>query len=110
MLLYNQFFCLPPVYPSGSLTVLLDIHPNGALVMSMIPPCIFLGISFKIKADTQIVIAAIMSVLYAFIMMIAAIVIIGTQTRQSTKPDHAKRFLELLSLILILFLPHQAAW
>ena len=77
--------------------MLLDIHPNAALVMSVIPPCIFLGISFKIKADTQILIAGIMSVLYAFLMMIAAIIIIGTQTRQSTKPDHTKRFLELLS-------------
>lgn len=63
---------------SGSLTVLLDVHPSGALIMAIIPPAVFLGISFKIKSDTQIQIAAVMSILYAFLMMIAAIVIIGT--------------------------------
>lgn len=73
----NQFFCLPPVYHSGSLTLLLDIHPSAALVLAVIPPAIFLGISFKIKPDTQIVVASVLSILYAFLMMIAAVAIIG---------------------------------
>lgn len=66
--------------------MLLDIQPNGALIMALIPPAIFLGISFKIKPDTQIVIAAIMGTLYAFLMMITAIIIIGTQTQKPIKP------------------------
>ncbi|XP_054462586.1 chitin synthase chs-1-like [Anoplopoma fimbria] len=69
---------------AGSLTVLLDIHPSVALVLAVIPPAIFLGISFKIKADTQIVIAAIMSIMYAFLMMIAAIIIIGNMVKDET--------------------------
>lgn len=63
---------------SGCLSLLLDIPPNGALVLAVIPPAIFLGVSFKTKSDTQIVIAAALSCLYAFLMMIAFLVIIGT--------------------------------
>ncbi|XP_008295149.1 uncharacterized protein LOC103368524 [Stegastes partitus] len=69
---------------AGCLTVLLDIHPNAALVLAVIPPAIILGISFKIKSDTQIIIAAVMSTLYAFIMMIAAIVVIGNMIKDQT--------------------------
>lgn len=72
--------------------MLLDIHPNAALAMAVIPPAIFLGISFKIKSDTQILIAAVMSILYAFLMMIAALIIIGTLDTNSTKPINTKRF------------------
>uniref|UniRef100_A0A3Q3MRH9 chitin synthase n=1 Tax=Mastacembelus armatus TaxID=205130 RepID=A0A3Q3MRH9_9TELE len=39
---------------------------------------------FKVKADTQILIAAVMSVLYAFIMMIAALIIIGNMIKDKT--------------------------
>ncbi|XP_056255607.1 chitin synthase chs-1-like [Seriola aureovittata] len=69
---------------AGSFTVLLDIHPNGALVMAVIPPAILLGISFKIKSDTQLLIAAIMSVLYAFLMMITTLVILGNIVKEKT--------------------------
>ncbi|XP_051811507.1 chitin synthase chs-2-like [Acanthochromis polyacanthus] len=69
---------------AGCLTVLLDIHPNAALVLAVIPPVIILGISFTIKSDTQIIIAAVMSTLYAFIMMIAAITVIGSMIKDQT--------------------------
>ncbi|XP_073339235.1 chitin synthase chs-1-like [Pagrus major] len=91
--MFYQFFSLASsvLAPStvvlmiaGSLTVLLDIHPNAALVLAVIPPAIFLGISFKIKSDTQILIAAVMSVLYAFHMMISAITLIGIMLKDGT--------------------------
>ncbi|KAK2920718.1 chitin synthase chs-1-like [Channa argus] len=69
---------------AGSLTVILDVHPNGALLIAVIPPAVFLGISFKVKSDTQIVIAAVMSVFYSFIMMIAAFFIIAYMVRDQT--------------------------
>ncbi|CAJ1083109.1 chitin synthase chs-2-like [Xyrichtys novacula] len=69
---------------AGSLTVLLDIHPNWALFLALIPPVIFLAVSFKIKADTQILFAAVLGVLYAFLMMISALVIIGSMVEQQT--------------------------
>ncbi|XP_071357197.1 chitin synthase chs-2-like [Trachinotus anak] len=69
---------------AGSFTVLLEIHPNTALVLAVIPPAILLGVSFKTKSDTQIVIAAVMSILYAFLMMITALVIVGNIVREKT--------------------------
>ncbi|XP_069372207.1 chitin synthase chs-1-like [Paralichthys olivaceus] len=69
---------------SGSLTVLLDIHPNAALVLAVIPPAIFLFVSFKIKSDTQIFIAAIMSTLYAFLMVITTIFLVGNMVKENT--------------------------
>ncbi|KAK1880177.1 Chitin synthase, partial [Dissostichus eleginoides] len=68
----------------GTLSVLLDVHPNAALVMAVIPPAIFLGISFKIKSDTQIRIAAVMSTLYAFLMMISGLTIIANILKDQT--------------------------
>lgn len=65
--------------------MLLDIHPNAALVLAVIPPAILLGISFKLKSDTQIVIAATMSILYAFLMMITTLIIIGMSDTNVTE-------------------------
>ncbi|XP_033492651.2 chitin synthase chs-2-like [Epinephelus lanceolatus] len=82
---------------AGSLTVLLDVHPSGALIMAIIPPAVFLGISFKIKSDIQIQIAAVMSILYAFLMMIAAIVIIGNMVRDQTIMNPSSLFIIALA-------------
>ncbi|KAK5612554.1 hypothetical protein CRENBAI_011784 [Crenichthys baileyi] len=54
---------------AGSLSFLLNIPAAVALVISVIPPAIYLGLCFKLKADTQITIAAVLSILYAFLMM-----------------------------------------
>ncbi|XP_051245642.1 chitin synthase chs-2-like isoform X2 [Dicentrarchus labrax] len=87
---------------AGSLTVLLDIHPNIALVLSLTPPAIFLGISFKIKSDTQILIAAVLSILYAFVMMIAALSIIGNMVKDKTIMTPSSLFLIALATFYLL--------
>ncbi|XP_032363512.1 chitin synthase chs-2 [Etheostoma spectabile] len=86
---------------AGSLTVLLDVQPNGALIMALIPPAIFLGISFKIKPDTQILIAGIMSILYAFLMMTTTIVIIGTMVKDKSILTPSSLFLIALTCFYI---------
>lgn len=63
--------------PPGSLAFILNIHSAAALVMSVIPPAIYLGLCFKLKADTQITIAAVLSVMYAFLMLVVTMSIIG---------------------------------
>ncbi|KAK7899320.1 hypothetical protein WMY93_020173 [Mugilogobius chulae] len=62
---------------TGCLNLLLDIPQNSALVLSVIPPVVFLAVSYKIKADKQITIAAVMSSLYAILMMITFLTAIG---------------------------------
>ncbi len=48
-----------------------------ALALAIVPPTVYLILCFKLKSDTQINIAAIMSVLYAFLMAGAILSIIG---------------------------------
>ncbi|XP_074470442.1 chitin synthase-like [Sebastes fasciatus] len=87
---------------TGSLTVLLEIHPSAALFLAMIPPAVFLGVSFKLKADTQIYIASIMSVMYGFHMMITAIVIIGNMVKDQTILTPSSIFLIFLAVFYII--------
>lgn len=53
------------------------MHASAALVLAVIPPLIYLGLCFKLKADTQITIAAVLSVIYAFLMLVVTMSIIG---------------------------------
>ncbi|KAM6903784.1 chitin synthase chs-1-like [Lycodopsis pacificus] len=87
---------------AGSLTVLFDVDPSVALVLATIPPAIFLGISFKIKSDTQILISAILSVLYAFVMMMSAIAIIGNMVKDQTILNPSSLFIIALACFYVI--------
>ena len=62
---------------SGSLAIIFNINSSSALVLSVIPPAIYLGLCFKLKTDTQIIIAEVMSVIYAFLMLVVSMTIIS---------------------------------
>ncbi|KAG7500985.1 hypothetical protein JOB18_036447 [Solea senegalensis] len=87
---------------AGSFTVLLNITPNAALVLAVIPPAIFLGISFKIKSDTQIKIAAVLSTFYGFLMMISALVLIATMMAEKTIMTPSSLFIIALACFYLL--------
>lgn len=67
----------PLSWPPGSLTFIFSMHSSAALVLAVIPPAIYLGLCFKLKADTQITIAAILSIIYAFLMLVVTMSIVG---------------------------------
>ncbi len=56
---------------------ILNMDENIALALAIVPPTVYLILCFKLKSDTQINIAAIMSVLYAFLMAGTILSIIG---------------------------------
>ncbi|XP_051245670.1 chitin synthase chs-1-like [Dicentrarchus labrax] len=60
------------------------MNGSAALVLAVIPPVIYLGLCFKLKADTQITIAAILSVIYAFLMLVVSMSIIGSMVKDRT--------------------------
>ncbi|XP_030203546.1 chitin synthase chs-1 [Gadus morhua] len=62
---------------TGMLSLLLAIDPNWALILATIPPAIYLGLCFYLKADTQVTLAAVLSVLYALIMMVTMLTVIS---------------------------------
>eukprot|EP00063_Salmo_salar_P067627 XP_014042462.1 PREDICTED: chitin synthase 8-like [Salmo salar] len=84
---------------SGSLSFILDINPNVALVLATVPPVVYLLVCFKLKSDTQIAIAAVMSLLYAFLMIGTALSIIGAMVEQQTIWTPSGLF--IISLVLM---------
>ncbi|XP_036439405.1 chitin synthase chs-2-like [Colossoma macropomum] len=72
---------------AGSFKFVLKIDANFALVLAIVPPVIYMIICFYLghtKSDTQITIAAIMSVIYAFLMTATLLSIIGDMVNQDT--------------------------
>ncbi|XP_024864204.2 uncharacterized protein LOC108242633 [Kryptolebias marmoratus] len=66
------------------LSFLLNIHFPVALVIAVIPPAIYVGLCFKLKEDTQITIAAVLSTLYAFLMLVLIMTAIGSMVKGQT--------------------------
>lgn len=64
---------------SGCFTFVFNINANIGLLLAILPPAIYLILCYKLKADTQITIAALMSIGYAFLMTAAILSIIGNE-------------------------------
>lgn len=62
---------------AGSFTFIMNMEQKAALIAATVPPTIYLALCFKLKSDTQIQIAAVLSVLYAFLMTGTILSIIG---------------------------------
>ncbi|XP_067275539.1 chitin synthase chs-2-like [Pseudorasbora parva] len=84
---------------SGSFVFIFKMDENLALVLAIVPPSIYLILCFKLKSDTQITIAAVMSVLYAFLMAGAILCIIGDLVLQDTFMTPSGLF--LISMVLL---------
>ncbi|KAG7233856.1 hypothetical protein INR49_006488 [Caranx melampygus] len=87
---------------AGSLNFVFDIHAAGALVIAVIPPAIYLGLCFKLKADTQITIAAVMSIIYAFLMLIVSLSIIGSMVEDKTILTPSSMFVIVMASIYVI--------
>ncbi|XP_078032019.1 chitin synthase chs-2-like [Epinephelus lanceolatus] len=87
---------------AGSLTFVLDVHAASALVMAVIPPLIYLGLCFKLKSDTQITIAAVMSVIYSFLMLVVTMSIIGAMVKDKTILTPSSIFVVAMAIIYII--------
>ncbi|KAL6466367.1 hypothetical protein MHYP_G00241710 [Metynnis hypsauchen] len=69
---------------AGSFKFILKIDANSALVLAVVPPVIYMIICFYTKSDTQITIAAILSIFYAFQMTATLLSIIADMVLQDT--------------------------
>uniref|UniRef100_A0A3B4TFV1 chitin synthase n=1 Tax=Seriola dumerili TaxID=41447 RepID=A0A3B4TFV1_SERDU len=86
---------------AGSLAFVLKIHAAVALVLAVIPPSIYLIICFKVKADTQISIAAVMSIIYAFLMLVVTMSIIGSMVKDKTILTPSSMFVVVMAMIYV---------
>ncbi|XP_071357113.1 chitin synthase chs-1-like [Trachinotus anak] len=87
---------------AGSLTFIFRIHAAGALVMAVIPPSIYLILCFKLKADTQINLAAILSIMYAFLMLVVTMTIIGSMVKDQTILTPSSMFVIVMAMIYVI--------
>ncbi|XP_030597626.1 chitin synthase chs-2-like [Archocentrus centrarchus] len=87
---------------AGSLTFMFNTDSAVALVLSVIPPLIYLGLCFKLKSDTQITIAAVLSVFYAFLMLTVTLSIIGSMIKEQTILTPSSIFVIAMALIYII--------
>ncbi|XP_029299583.1 chitin synthase chs-1-like [Cottoperca gobio] len=87
---------------AGSLTFILSMHASGALVLAVIPPVIFLILCFYVKSDTQITIAGVMSIIYAFLMLIVTMSIIGSMVKDKTILTPSSIFIIAMAIIYII--------
>uniref|UniRef100_UPI003AADC7D5 chitin synthase chs-1-like n=1 Tax=Centroberyx gerrardi TaxID=166262 RepID=UPI003AADC7D5 len=87
---------------AGSFTFMFNFHPSGALILAVIPPAIYLGLCFKLKSDTQILIAAVMSVGYAFFMLVVVMSIIGTMVKDKTILTPSSIFIIAMAILYVI--------
>ncbi|XP_059927802.1 chitin synthase 1 [Gadus macrocephalus] len=69
---------------SGAFQFVFTIPGTTSIIIGCIPPIFYMLICFVTKSNTQVTIAAIMSVLYAFLMTASLFSIIGDMVMQET--------------------------
>ncbi|XP_043072450.1 chitin synthase chs-1-like [Puntigrus tetrazona] len=69
---------------SGGFVFILNVNETTALALAIVPPTVYLILCFKLKSDTQIKIAAVMSVFYAFLMAGTVLSVIGNLVKEKT--------------------------
>ncbi|KAJ7987414.1 hypothetical protein DPEC_G00326240 [Dallia pectoralis] len=87
---------------SGCFRIAFKIEANTALVLAVVPPVIYLILCFKLNSDTQINIAAVLCVCYAFLMIATALSIIGNMVTENTIWTPSALFLLFLILINVI--------
>ncbi|XP_069792242.1 chitin synthase chs-2-like [Narcine bancroftii] len=69
---------------AGSFTFVFGWNGNVALALGVIPPGIYIIICYHVKSDTQINIAAFLSIVYAFLMIATIMSIIGEMIKEQS--------------------------
>ncbi|XP_053568219.1 chitin synthase chs-2-like [Bombina bombina] len=87
---------------AGSFSFLFQWHGNGSLLIAIFPPALYIVICYVAKPKTQITIAGILSVCYAFLMTATIFCIIGDMIRQQTFVTPTGIFLISMGLIYLI--------
>lgn len=74
---FQEVFTLFLSSSLGAFQFVFKIEGTLSIIIAVIPPIFYMFICFLAKPNAQIIIAAIMSVLYAFLMLASFFAIIG---------------------------------
>ncbi|XP_053565154.1 chitin synthase chs-2-like, partial [Bombina bombina] len=86
---------------AGSFSFLFQWNANVSLILAITPPAMYIGVCYLTSTKTQINIAAVLSVLYAFLMTATFLCIIGDMVKQETFVTPTGIFLISMALIYI---------
>ncbi|KAJ4947808.1 hypothetical protein JOQ06_009840 [Pogonophryne albipinna] len=84
---------------AGAFQFVFKIAGTNSIIIASVPPVFYVIICFTVKSNTQITIAAIMSVLYAFLMTASLFSIIGDMVIQGTFLTPTGLFLVSMTLM-----------
>ncbi|XP_069463810.1 chitin synthase chs-2-like [Ambystoma mexicanum] len=86
---------------AGAFSFVFKWNGNVAIVFATLPPALYLLLCFVTKPDTQVTIAAFMSIAYAFLMTATFLSIIGDMVQEETFMTPTGLFLIFMSLVYI---------
>ncbi|XP_078503969.1 chitin synthase chs-2-like [Lissotriton helveticus] len=86
---------------AGALSFVFHWNGNLTIVLAIIPPALYLLVCFVTKPDTQITVAAYMSIGYAFLMTATFLSIIGDMVQEETFMTPTGLFLIFMSLLYV---------
>ncbi|KAM4770977.1 chitin synthase chs-2-like [Rhinophrynus dorsalis] len=86
---------------AGAFTFLFGWSGNVSIVAAITPPALYIGICYLTKPNTQIKVAALLSIGYAFLMTATFLCIIADMTAQKTFMTPTGIFLVSMSIIFI---------
>ncbi|XP_053568222.1 chitin synthase chs-2-like [Bombina bombina] len=86
---------------AGSFSFLFHWNANVSLISAITPPAVYIGVCYLTNTKTQIKIAAVLSVGYAFLMTATFLCIIGDMVKQGTFATPTGIFLISMALIYI---------
>ncbi|XP_037548982.1 chitin synthase chs-1-like, partial [Nematolebias whitei] len=87
---------------AGILSFLFDLSFAVALAIALIPPAIYVGLCFKLKEETQITTAAVLSILYIFLMLVLIMTTIGSMVKRNAILTHNSIFFIPMVIHLII--------
>ncbi|XP_028676539.1 chitin synthase chs-1-like [Erpetoichthys calabaricus] len=87
---------------AGCLQFIFNLAANLSLFLSILLPVLYLIVCYTTKSDTQINVAALLSIIYAFLMTATFIAIIGDIVSSNTIMSPTGLFLSTMGLIYVI--------
>uniref|UniRef100_A0A8C9RS57 chitin synthase n=1 Tax=Scleropages formosus TaxID=113540 RepID=A0A8C9RS57_SCLFO len=91
---------------AGSFSFVFDVTPSTSLALASLPPAIYLVLCYNLKIDTQITVAAVMSILYAFLMTATILSVIGEMVVNDTFTPSGLFFISIVLIYVTTALLH----
>ncbi|XP_075914319.1 uncharacterized protein LOC116957729 isoform X2 [Petromyzon marinus] len=91
---------------AGCFTFVFKMDQNWALLISIVPPALYIAVCFKTKPDTQIKVAMVLTVIYMFLMTGTLLAMVGDIVKNGILTPSGIFFITLAGIHLIAAVLH----